>query len=211
MPLSQDLGTISSDRMLEPRCTTLTLLLLGSLSITASSRQLPPPSPLDQQPEQALPDAPAVAAEAPTVFPHPASSRYLLSGQANIIFQAHGPFHSPYSGPNSLLGRGEYKTSLLGTLYLGLNVLHTARTSTGPPPRHRILRRSRHLGGPGSLPASPTSMSFATLRSAPGPTSPVSSSTRPSASPARSSPSTAPSSRSLPKLPSAASISTLAS
>lgn len=56
---------------------------------------------------------------APSFFPHPDSTRYLISGQANIIFQAHGPFHSPYEGTNSFLGRGEYKTSLLGTLYLG--------------------------------------------------------------------------------------------
>src|SRR5664279_1910337 len=35
-----------------------------------------------------------VAAEgtaAPTMFPHPDSTRYFLAGQANIIFQAHGP------------------------------------------------------------------------------------------------------------------------
>ena len=42
-----------------------------------------------------------------------------IAGQANIIFQADGPFHSPYEGTNSFIGRGEYKTSLLGTLYLG--------------------------------------------------------------------------------------------
>ena len=53
-----------------------------------------------------------VAAEqtaAPTMFPHPDDTRYFIAGQANIIFQAHGPFHSPYEGTNSLLGRGEYK------------------------------------------------------------------------------------------------------
>ena len=54
-----------------------------------------------------------------TLFPHPGSTRYLVLGQANIIFQAHAPFHSPYDGPNSLLSRGEYKTSLVGTLFLG--------------------------------------------------------------------------------------------
>ncbi len=53
----------------------------------------------------------------PTMFPHPNDTRYFLAGQSNIIFQAHGPFHSPYEGTNSLLARGEYKTSLLGTTY----------------------------------------------------------------------------------------------
>jgi hypothetical protein len=43
----------------------------------------------------------------------------MLAGQANIIFQAHPGFHSPYSGPNSMLARGEYKTSMVGTLFMG--------------------------------------------------------------------------------------------
>jgi high affinity Mn2+ porin len=73
-------------------------------------------------------DAPAPAADSedtngPTMFPHWERSRFLIAGQANIIFQAHGPFHSPYEGTNSLLSRGEYKTSLLGTLYLGAQLI----------------------------------------------------------------------------------------
>lgn len=67
---------------------------------------------------------------APTMFPHSASSRYLIGGQANIIFQAHAPFHSPYSGANSFLGRGEYKTSLVGTVYTAFQVVRTPRFST---------------------------------------------------------------------------------
>jgi len=58
------------------------------------------------------------------MFPHSDGTRYFIAGQANIIFQAHGPFHSPYEGTNSLLGRGEYKTSLIGTLYMGAELLH---------------------------------------------------------------------------------------
>ena len=54
-----------------------------------------------------------------TYFPHPEDVPYWISGQANIIFQAHGGFHSPYSGPHSFLGGGEYKTSLLGTVLTG--------------------------------------------------------------------------------------------
>jgi hypothetical protein len=71
------------------------------------------------------PEAPAADDDtaAPTMFPHPDSSRYFIAGQTNIIFQAHGPFHSPYQGTNSLLSRGEYKTSLIGTLYLGVEML----------------------------------------------------------------------------------------
>ena len=62
-----------------------------------------------------------------TVFAHPDGARFLVSGQANIIFQAHPGFHSPYEGPNSLLARGEYKTSLVGTLFLGYELIATPR------------------------------------------------------------------------------------
>ncbi len=65
-----------------------------------------------------------------TVFPHPDSARYLLSGQANIIFQAHPGMHSPYEGTNSFLGRGEYKTSLVGTLYTGFEVVRNPKYET---------------------------------------------------------------------------------
>jgi high affinity Mn2+ porin len=79
-----------------------------------------------------LPVAPGVQRQAetdtqqpanPAMFPHPDGTRYYIAGQANIIFQAHGPFHSPYQGTNSLLSRGEYKTSLVGTLFLGAEVV----------------------------------------------------------------------------------------
>ena len=54
-----------------------------------------------------------------TMFPHRDAAPWYLAGQANVIFQAHPPFHSPYEGVNTLHGAGEYKTSLLGTLFLG--------------------------------------------------------------------------------------------
>ncbi len=57
-----------------------------------------------------------------TLLPHPETARYLIAGQANIIFQAHPGFHSPYQGVNSLLPRGEYKVSLVGTLFLGFQL-----------------------------------------------------------------------------------------
>src|SRR5262249_15775403 len=55
-----------------------------------------------------------------TFFPHSDTSRYWISGQSNTILQGHPAFHAKYTGPNSLLPRGEYKTSLVETLYLGL-------------------------------------------------------------------------------------------
>ena len=78
-----------------------------------------------------LPESPAPAVGAsPTIFPHSTTSRYLVSGQANIILQGHGPFHSDYQGLNSFLSRGEYKTSLIGTVYMGLQLRRAPGTST---------------------------------------------------------------------------------
>ncbi len=53
-----------------------------------------------------------------TEFAHPGDTPWYIAGQANIIFQANLPFHAPYQGLNSFRNAGEYKTSLLGTLYL---------------------------------------------------------------------------------------------
>jgi high affinity Mn2+ porin len=99
----------------------LCLILPASCAIaqTPIQTQVPTPQQTAQTPQDATPDAPSVPL---TIFPHPDSARYLLSGQANIIFQSHPGFHSPYSAKNSLLARGEYKTSLLGTLYTGFEL-----------------------------------------------------------------------------------------
>jgi hypothetical protein len=78
-------------------------------------------SPGDRQ----APDAPDV-----TMFPHSITAPWWISGQTNIIFQAHPSFHSPYQGPNSLHGAGEYKTSLLGTLFLGYQLHPDTRYNT---------------------------------------------------------------------------------
>jgi hypothetical protein len=83
--------------------------------------------PQTQPPQDAAPDKPTTPL---TIFPHSDSTRYLISGQANIVFQAHPGFHSPYQGSNSLLSRGEYKTSLLGTLYMGFELYTKPRFET---------------------------------------------------------------------------------
>jgi high affinity Mn2+ porin len=79
---------------------------------------------------QAVQETDAPSQEEVTFFPHPNDVRYFVAGQANIIFQAHPGFHSPYSGKNSLLGGGEYKTSLLGTIFLGFQPHKNARYNT---------------------------------------------------------------------------------
>ena len=93
---------------------------------------------------QATGEAPqAPTAADPVMFPHLDGTRYFIAGQANIIFQAHAPFHSPYEGVNSLLGRGEYKTSLVGTLFLGAELVRN-------PARHlEVLYDEESAGGRG--------------------------------------------------------------
>ncbi|WP_353068622.1 carbohydrate porin [Tunturibacter empetritectus] len=88
---------------------------------TTAAPQIDAPAPVTPAPVTPVPDTSET--DSPTMFPHWEHSRFFIGGQANIIFQAHGPFHSPYEGVNSLLSRGEYKTSLLGTLFLGARVI----------------------------------------------------------------------------------------
>jgi hypothetical protein len=54
-----------------------------------------------------------------TVFPHSDTSRWWVSGQINVVFQAHPDFHALYSGPNSLSAQHEHATSRVLTLYTG--------------------------------------------------------------------------------------------
>ena len=54
-----------------------------------------------------------------TVFPHPENSSWWVSGQVNIIFQAHPNFHALYSGPHSFQAEREHATSRILTLYTG--------------------------------------------------------------------------------------------
>lgn len=112
----------------------LTLLLLSvNAHVRCLAQQTPdPPRSVDAD-AAARPDAPpqlGVSGEALTIVPHSDRSRFFIAGQANIIFQAHGPFHSPYTGTNSLLSRGEYKPSLLGTLFLGAQLRRNPHTNT---------------------------------------------------------------------------------
>src|SRR6202167_1472387 len=60
----------------------------------------------------------------PAVFSHHLiADRIWISGQANFIFQAHNPFHSPYSGTNSFQSRVETTAlSRVLTLYTGIKL-----------------------------------------------------------------------------------------
>jgi hypothetical protein len=133
-------------------------LLPGLVSAGAQSLELLPDAPPAQRSTQARrwlfrtpaalrsfyapqnPDiSPAGADTAPetaaaeteiTFFPHPDRAPYYIAGQANIIFQSNFPFHSPYQGTNSFHNAGEYKTSLVGTVFLGYQPHHHERYNT---------------------------------------------------------------------------------
>ena len=70
-------------------------------------------------------DAPIV-----TMLPHPEDAIYWISGQANIIFQGRPAFHSLYQGSNSFRNSAEYKTSMVGTLYLAARRSRSIRYNT---------------------------------------------------------------------------------
>lgn len=98
------------------------------------------PAPTGQQPQQGgigihATDASPVGHEpndAPllTVFPHPDDARWLITGQANIIYQGRLPFHSKYEGTNSFRSSAEYKTSMVGTLYTAFRPTRSIRYNT---------------------------------------------------------------------------------
>lgn len=57
---------------------------------------------------------------ATTIFPHAEGSRWWLSGQLNLISQAHGRFASPYQADNSLRPEREHALSRIWTVYTGV-------------------------------------------------------------------------------------------
>ena len=96
--------------------TLVLVVLLGGRSLAQHPTEPTPASASDQG--------------APTIFDHSDTTRYLIGGQANIIFQGHAPFHSPYEGVNSFLSRGEYKTSMIGTIYTAFELNPHPRFAT---------------------------------------------------------------------------------
>jgi high affinity Mn2+ porin len=76
--------------------------------------------------------SPAAEDTSTTMFPHPDSTRYWISGQANIILQWHPAFTSPYSGPNSLSAPAQSSTSHVFTIYTGYELTDTTEVFFDP-------------------------------------------------------------------------------
>jgi high affinity Mn2+ porin len=123
------------------KSTQLTLRILCVLFVCAAAprfsvAQVSSPDqapPQNTQTQQTGPEPGAVApsdsdsgnAEPLTVFPHSESSRYWISGQANVVFQWHPSFSAQYSGPNSLTAGAQSATTHILTLYTGYELSHT--------------------------------------------------------------------------------------
>lgn len=84
--------------------------------------QTPGATPPADSPVSIQPDSQDVAT---TLFPHSEEARWWVSGQGNIVFQAHPAFPAAYSGPNSLRAKDESATSQVFTLYLGYQLTGT--------------------------------------------------------------------------------------
>ncbi len=103
------------------------LLLVSRLAAPPSARAQDVPA--DQAPAQA-PSSPSPADDSSsgdhaTLFSHSESSRFWVSGQANLISQWHPSFYSPYQGPNSLSPQAQDATSRVLTLLTGVEASST--------------------------------------------------------------------------------------
>ena len=118
----------------------LCLLAVGTAVPAFARAQDTPPAPAPPQalPQGAKSDPTNTGSPAPsdsssdsdsgdalTIFPHSDSSRYWISGQANIVFQWHPTFPAKYSGPNSLSPGAQSATTHILTLYTGYELSHT--------------------------------------------------------------------------------------
>jgi len=65
---------------------------------------------------------PATSPPTTTMFPHADDNRWWLSGQLNLIWQAHGQFTSPYQGDNSFRPEPEHALSTVWTIYTGVKL-----------------------------------------------------------------------------------------
>jgi high affinity Mn2+ porin len=95
----------------------VTMAFVSGSCVCAQSA--PQPGDTGQQSTENRSAVPDAANDPETLFPHLTGTRCWLSGQANFIFQAHPPFHAPYSGANSLNPKFENATSRVLTLYTG--------------------------------------------------------------------------------------------
>ena len=134
------LGTVSFRREMvccRSAIRKLSILMVCAAAFDCPVAQMSPPmpgaTPQDTQTDEAAPGSSAAVEsgsdsgdhEQLTVFPHSESSRYWISGQANVVFQWHPSFPAQYSGQNSLTPGAHSATTHILTLYTGYALTHT--------------------------------------------------------------------------------------
>jgi len=141
MIFSNPLGTISHKQHFQIRmwCFLVQLgvqifcvLLVGltaprfAVARASPSAQVPPtvPPASDSSADQST-SADPNPSDPPTLFSHSNTSRYWVSGQANVVLQWHPSFSAPYSGPNSLSAPAQSATTHILTLYTGYELSTT--------------------------------------------------------------------------------------
>jgi high affinity Mn2+ porin len=106
-------------------------LLLGTFLLCPGAlRAQDAPAPSNGQAPSDNTDAPAADETPLTIFPHSETSRYWISGQANVVFQWHPTFPAKYSGPNSLTPEAQSSTTHVLTLYTGYQLTQTTEVLT---------------------------------------------------------------------------------
>lgn len=109
------------------------LLLVALTAILAlyalpTRAQDPGTSTPNSTPNSTPPEAP----DPQTIFPHPDSTRWWISGQFNTILQGHPGFFAKYSGAQSLNPHGEIRDSRVFTLYTGIALTHSTEILFDP-------------------------------------------------------------------------------
>jgi hypothetical protein len=97
--------------------------MLGASSFVASGARAQDSPPVESP--RSNDDSTPPADPVPTMFPHPETDRWWISGQANFISQWHPSFHSPYQGPRSLPPQAQDATSRVLTLFTGVRLTNT--------------------------------------------------------------------------------------
>jgi high affinity Mn2+ porin len=126
-----DMRRLLVQLMMQILCVQLVCLAAPAFAVAQTSQSAETPaSPQTGQTQQppAPPDSSAGDSDTSdplTLFPHSESSRYWISGQANIVLQWHGSFPAKYSGTNSLQPEAENGTSKVYTLFLGYELTST--------------------------------------------------------------------------------------
>ena len=118
----------------ESRRLVLAIFLLAAIAQNARAQSVAQPSSGAPQNRDVATDSGAALTQdagdndqkdPATMFPHFATDRIWLSGQANFISQWHPTFRSPYQGPNSLSPEAQDATSHVFTLFTGLRISST--------------------------------------------------------------------------------------